>query len=339
MASWVILGYIYCDDDGGNPDLRVSELTINKLDGDSAQPLALNPGEQFQITVEITNKGDGDVNDKFYIKYLISDDKVFDSHDEGISDETGDDDDSIPSLGADDPPDEEEIIVNAPDDPGTYYIGVWADYKDDIDEEDESNNFSDSDDEIGAIIVEIPNEKPIGYVDAVDCNYVKGWAKDPDTTDPISVHIYADGPAESVFFVGSTIANSYRGDISYTDKNHGFSFAIPNSLKDNQIHSIYVYAIDSEGGENPLLDNSPQNLQCVPVAAIMSIINELILAEKDTGPIKPGDLNGDGLITLSDAILALQVSCGMSFSVKIEADINNDGKIGMAEAIYIFQII
>jgi len=115
--NYIILGYIYCDDDGGNPDLRVSELTINKLDGDSAQPLALNPGEQFQITVEITNKGDGDVNDKFYIKYLISDDKVFDSHDEGISDETGDDDDSIPSLGADDPPDEEEIIVNAPDDP------------------------------------------------------------------------------------------------------------------------------------------------------------------------------------------------------------------------------
>lgn len=52
-----------------------------------------------------------------------------------------------------------------------------------------------------------------------------------------------------------------------------------------------------------------------------------------------GDLNLDCTIDLEDAIIALQVLVGIApaADVHIEADVNNDGKIGLQEAIYILQ--
>jgi len=52
---------------------------------------------------------------------------------------------------------------------------------------------------------------------------------------------------------------------------------------------------------------------------------------------EPGDVNGDTLVTLEDAILALQVSCSITMdsgSISLEADVNDDGKIGLVETIY-----
>lgn len=52
----------------------------------------------------------------------------------------------------------------------------------------------------------------------------------------------------------------------------------------------------------------------------------------------PGDIDGDGDIQLTDAILALQAASGISpGSVHITADVNGDEKIAIEEAIYILQ--
>ncbi|MBW2037898.1 MAG: dockerin type I repeat-containing protein, partial [Deltaproteobacteria bacterium] len=56
--------------------------------------------------------------------------------------------------------------------------------------------------------------------------------------------------------------------------------------------------------------------------------------------IKPGDVNGDGKITLADAILAIKVACRMGVSsgdINVTADVNGDYRIGIAEAIYIMR--
>ena len=53
-----------------------------------------------------------------------------------------------------------------------------------------------------------------------------------------------------------------------------------------------------------------------------------------------GDVNGDGVVNLSDVILALQVMSGMTptgQNIFMSADINGDGKIGLPEVIYILQ--
>ncbi|MGD9972828.1 MAG: BACON domain-containing carbohydrate-binding protein, partial [Desulfatirhabdiaceae bacterium] len=51
-----------------------------------------------------------------------------------------------------------------------------------------------------------------------------------------------------------------------------------------------------------------------------------------------GDINGDGVICLADAILALQVVAGYpQTGLNLAADVDDDGKIGMAEVIYVLQ--
>ena len=55
--------------------------------------------------------------------------------------------------------------------------------------------------------------------------------------------------------------------------------------------------------------------------------------------IAPGDINGDGYVDMDDAILALQINSNINPAQKgwIEADVNEDGRIGMVEIIYILQ--
>ena len=54
-----------------------------------------------------------------------------------------------------------------------------------------------------------------------------------------------------------------------------------------------------------------------------------------------GDINGDGNVDLSDAILALKLMAGLEpvSTVYKNADVNGDGRIGMEECIYILQIV
>ncbi|MFZ2630502.1 MAG: hypothetical protein WA081_22460, partial [Desulfosalsimonadaceae bacterium] len=54
----------------------------------------------------------------------------------------------------------------------------------------------------------------------------------------------------------------------------------------------------------------------------------------------PGDINHDGIVDLSDAVLALQIMAGIivpTQPVFLDADVNHDGRIGMEEVIFIFQ--
>jgi len=109
------------------------------------------------------------------------------------------------------------------------------------------------------------NHQPVGYIDSANCSNITGWTRDPDTTSSIRVHLYANGEAgQGGTIVANEMANAYRSDLPFTDKNHGFSISVPGSLKDNNFHNIYAYAIDSQGGANPLLIHSPRGITCSP---------------------------------------------------------------------------
>jgi hypothetical protein len=146
-----------------------------------------------------------------------------------------------------------------------------------------SHDYSDSQAAVVGIAPDI-NDPPVGYFDSASCSTFSGWTKDPDTTAAIDVHFYADGPAGTGTYIGSTLADTYRGDLPYDDKNHGFSFTFPDSLNDGIGHQIYAYAIDSGGGENPLLTHSPKTVQCGLTAdqlmVLLSVIERIVLSEE-----------------------------------------------------------
>lgn len=79
---------------------------------------------------------------------------------------------------------------------------------------------------------------------------VSGWAIDPDTTDPIDVHVYVDG-----VWATSASAGVARPDVDaalsgFFGPDHGFQISLRSSVG---THSVCVYAIDSRAGTNPLL--------------------------------------------------------------------------------------
>ncbi len=57
------------------------------------------------------------------------------------------------------------------------------------------------------------------------------------------------------------------------------------------------------------------------------------------GNLQAGDVNGDGDVNISDAVLALKIICGINVNVAVYADVNGDGKIGTDEVVYILQEI
>jgi len=56
-------------------------------------------------------------------------------------------------------------------------------------------------------------------------------------------------------------------------------------------------------------------------------------------PVGKGDINYDGQVNMTDAVLAMQISAGMPPAQKVykEADANSDGNIGLPEAVYVMQ--
>jgi hypothetical protein len=79
-----------------------------------------------------------------------------------------------------------------------------------------------------------------GWVDAVNCSTIAGWAWDGNAPySPILVDIY-DGSLP----VATVLADQFRQDLvnaGIGDGRHGFNFPVPASLKDGQTHRIGAF--------------------------------------------------------------------------------------------------
>lgn len=106
------------------------------------------------------------------------------------------------------------------------------------------------------------NQVPKGVFDSVTNNgdgsvAVRGWAFDPDVpSESITIHIYIGGPAGTSNVYSTSIGRTaiYREDVNRAygiTGNHGFDVTIwPGRFGSN---NIYAYALDSQGGTNPLI--------------------------------------------------------------------------------------
>lgn len=109
------------------------------------------------------------------------------------------------------------------------------------------------------------NAVPGGYLDQVGCEKLGGWAQDPDEpAKSIDVHLYFGGPAGSGAEGKALTANVARDDLcaALGSCEHAFDRTPPLSLFDGQARAVHAYAIDSAGGTNAELAQSPQTLNC-----------------------------------------------------------------------------
>ncbi len=119
-----------------------------------------------------------------------------------------------------------------------------------------------------------PANDPRGYFDSASCEAITGWTCDADSySTPLRVDFYANGPAGQGVGIGSVTANQQReagvGGQCGGNNAHGFSFAVPATLRDGQPHSIYAYGINTGAGSNVLLQGSPKSVTCTaaPITA------------------------------------------------------------------------
>ncbi len=111
-----------------------------------------------------------------------------------------------------------------------------------------------SDGFLGCLPVSAISGMPVGHLDAVTSangvRTVDGWTFDPDTTQPITIHLYVDWRP-----VVAVVADRARPDVGaafpFMGANHGFRFSLP--LGAGQ-HSVCVFAINvGPGAGNPLI--------------------------------------------------------------------------------------
>ncbi len=114
-----------------------------------------------------------------------------------------------------------------------------------------------------SVILDTP---PVGFLDAVDCESIRGWAQDPDAPDqPIEVYVSIGGPVFAEGAAGYFVtANEKRDDLceAIGSCEHGFTLNVPRGLMDGTAREVHVYGMDVTGPDNAALGAAPKMLQC-----------------------------------------------------------------------------
>lgn len=146
------------------------------------------------------------------------------------------------------------------------------------------------------------NQSPIGAFDVAENNNgklrVRGWAFDPDNpSKTVKLHVYVGGPAGSGSkgYVTET-GNLERNDVVKYYPNAtvkcGFDRLLDVSERGNK--DIYVYAIDTEGGDNKLLESGSKDHIAVNITEPLGITTSVEKIELECGTLKTFSFNWQG---------------------------------------------
>lgn len=113
--------------------------------------------------------------------------------------------------------------------------------------------------------------QPFGTLDSVQSVLggvqVTGWAIDPDTNDPIDVHVYANGVYQT-----AARADQDRPDVDaahHRGPRHGYSIFIGGDAAASG--PITVYGINAGGGNNPALGTLSAPASAAPIGSVDSV--------------------------------------------------------------------
>jgi hypothetical protein len=131
---------------------------------------------------------------------------------------------------------------------------------------------------LGCNTVSVVDKSPIGGMNAFtpaasESITVNGWTIDPETADPLRVHVYVDGVV-----VGNILANANRPDVGRVHPNYGAAHGIDTTFAVAPgTHNVCAYGINVGAGSNTTL-----GCQTVTVAS-MSPIGGMNVETNDDG--------------------------------------------------------
>ncbi len=122
----------------------------------------------------------------------------------------------------------------------------------------------------------IPNLPPKGKLDNINSSgSTWGWAFDPnEPSKSINTHYYVVDSSGAREFAGGVVANRVRQDVNNVHNisgNHGAVFEIPKKYWTRRPHTLQMYALDSQGGTNPLVGTREFTLGVRPKGVISTI--------------------------------------------------------------------
>ena len=138
-----------------------------------------------------------------------------------------------------------------------------------------------------ALVVLLPAARagavdPVGALEAADCAGVRGWAQDADQpTVAIDVHVYFNGPPGDPLGTGIAVnAKETRDDLCMMlgSCEHGYALELPLGVRDGAAHNVWVYGIDLEAVNNPLL-GGPIEVTCPPPPIVGGVRRHIMAPE------------------------------------------------------------
>jgi PKD repeat protein len=143
---------------------------------------------------------------------------------------------------------------------------------------------------------------------------------------PLSVEIPAGSGTRSF-----SVSNSGAGDMNWTATESTGWIAIASGGSGVNSGTITVNFSENNGSER-----SGEIVVEAPGATNSPVV--LLVVQSDS-QIQPGDVDGNGILDLSDAIAALRILAGVATPISVGGDVNGDGKIGIEEIIFILRSI
>ncbi len=316
------------DPEAGQPDLEITDADVGSQDISFAEFVndAFAPGDTVPLTVEVTNTGDGDAPSSRAAVYLVVDGEniLMDTNSSG-------------SLDAGESNDNENLSFELPSnlEAGTYSVIVVADYLNDVDESDESNNafgFFITVEDAGEPDLEITDvdvgSQDISLGELVNATFL------PGDTVPLTVEVTntGDGDAPSsraaVYLVvdGENILmdtnSSGSLDAGESNDNENLSFELPSNLEPGTYSVIVVADYLNDVDESDESNNGTGFFITVEDAGEPDLV------------ITDTEVDGQ-TIDLGDTVNGLY-GAGDNFSVTIDIRNIGDGDApGSASAVYL----
>lgn len=156
----------------------------------------------------------------------------------------------------------------------------------------------------GGSVNDTDNAPPVGRLETVDCQILRGWAQDRnDDQRSIEVQLYIGGQKGSsgavMVHLTANESRQYLCDLrGYCSL--GFSLPTPYSLMDNTEHVIYAYGLDTRDSTAVLLNGCPATITCAP--EIPAGVKRAIISEQSRKELWRFD-NFQDRIPVNDSIL------------------------------------